>query len=325
MRVFLTGATGFLGNNLLRMLLADGHEVIANYRQSSLPESLAELDFHALQGGLNSSAIAAQIADGVDAIVHCAAQIQIGKTRLDECRKVNVEGTRSLAAMARERSIRFVHVSTVDTLAHAVDGKPVVEGQTRPAKPAATYVVTKREAEEVVSEKISNGLDAVIVHPGFMLGRWDWRPSSAEMMISVAKYRPPFAPGGGASVADVRDVSAGIIQAISRGKTGEHYILGGENLSYLNLWQRMAQVIGCRSPRFPLPNWVAGLSGMFGDLKTRFAGVEGTVNSMATRLGQLNHFYSSEKAINELAYSIRPVDEAIESCWAWIQERGWGK
>jgi dihydroflavonol-4-reductase len=323
MRVLLTGATGFLGNNLLRLLLSQGHSVCVAHRYRELPESLQDLEFESVPGDLTTPGFTSPWPRCVDAIIHSAAQIQIGRTRLAESRQVNVEATREIADYALAHGIRLVHVSTVDTLGHSVDGRPITEGQREPAKPPATYVTTKREAEAVVKGAIGQGLDAVVVHPGFMLGPWDWRPSSAEMMLAVAKVKPPFAPGGGASVCDVRDVAAGIVSAMQRGGHGEHFILAGENVSYLDLWQRMARVIGCRAPRVALPNWIAGISGWAGDLGTRITGRESNVNSMATRMGQLRHYYASSKAERELGYAMRPVDEAIEACWQWIRERGW--
>jgi dihydroflavonol-4-reductase len=156
-----------------------------------------------------------------------------------------------------------------------------------------------------------------------MLGRGDWKPSSAEMMLAVARLKPPLAPAGGASVTDVRDVAQGIVSAINQARTGENYILGGHNVSYLELWQRMATTIGCRTPRFALPNWMARAGGWAGDLKAIVTRNETNLNSMAAAMGQLQHYYSSAKAIEELDYTLRPLDEAIEQCWEWIKERGW--
>ncbi len=323
MRILLTGATGFLGNNLVRMLLDEGHQVTALIRQRSVPPALAGIDVDLRQAQLDSPELTEKIPDDFDCLIHCAAQIQIGRTELESSRRANVESTRILAGICRERGKRMIHVSTVDTLAYSHDGQPKTEQDREPRKPPAAYVVTKTEAENVFAAELTRGLDGVIVHPGFMLGPYDWRPSSAEMMIAVAKLRPPFAPAGGASVADVRDVAAGIIAAIERARTGENYILGGHNLSYFDLWRLMAAEAGVRPPRLVLPNWLARGAGMFGDVKARIVGRETNLNSMATAMGQLRHYYSSAKSQLELGYTVRPVEESIAACWRWVKDMGW--
>ena len=323
MHVVLTGATGFLGNNVLRLLLETNHRVTCLVRQDQVPESLAGLKVELLRCDLASRKLDQTLPRDFDSLVHCAAQIQIGRTKLTESRQSNVVATANLATLCRSMGRRMLHVSTVDTLAYSPDGSPQSEHDREPGKPPATYVVTKKEAEQVFYGEIERGLDGVILHPGFMLGRFDWKPSSAEMMLSVARLKPPFAPAGGASVADVRDVAQGVVAAITLSRTGENYILGGQNISYLELWQRMATTIGCRAPSFPLPNWLAWIGGRAGDLKSIVTRNETNLNSLAAAMGQLQHYYSSAKAAHELGYTLRPLDKAIEQCWEWIKERGW--
>ncbi len=323
MHIILTGATGFLGNNVLRLLLQGGHRVTCLVRQTQLPESLAGMSLQLLPCDLAAPQLQELFPTDFDLLIHCAAQIQIGRTKLAESRVSNVLSTANLASICRARSRRMVYVSTVDTLGYSIDGSPRVEHDCEPPKPPATYVVTKKEGEKAFASEMARGLDGTVVHPGFMLGRFDWKPSSAEMMISVAKIKPPFAPAGGASVADVRDVAQGIVSAMTRARSGEYYILGGHNVSYLELWQKMAKRIGCRAPRFRLPNWVARAGGLAGDLKAIVLRNETNLNSQAAAMGQLKHYYSSAKAMDELGYSLRPLDEAIEECWEWIKERKW--
>src|SRR5205085_12112707 len=117
-----------------------------------------------------------------------------------------------------------------------------------------------------VLEEVARGLNAVIVNPGFMLGPWDWRPSSGRMMLEVATRFTPLAPVGSFNVCDVRDVSAGAIAAAKQGQTGRKYILGGHNLSYFELWKKMAQVAGKRGPLFPAGPLQRMIGGAFGDL-----------------------------------------------------------
>ncbi|MFN9880268.1 MAG: NAD-dependent epimerase/dehydratase family protein, partial [Planctomycetota bacterium] len=267
MRVLLTGATGFLGNNLLRLLVAEGHEVQLTLRPGAGGRALAGLKFDPVPGDLtNVERLLAESSD-FDVLIHAAAMIQIGWSRLVESRQVNVTATERLAEFCRLKKRRMIHVSTVDTLAHAPDGRPRTESDREPGKPPISYVQSKREAEQKMLEQIEQGLDGIIIHPGFMLGPWDWKPSSGAMLLAIAGGPTPLAPAGGCSAVDVRDVADGILKAVDRGRRGERYILGGENLSYLELWQKMALAVGTRNgPRAKLPKWLAGIAGRVGDL-----------------------------------------------------------
>jgi dihydroflavonol-4-reductase len=145
------------------------------------------------------------------------------------------------------------------------------------------------------------------------------------MILAIANGPTPLAPAGGCSAVDVRDVAEGILAAMERGRSGERYILGGENLSYLELWQKMAAAVGKRGPKRKLPNWIAGTAGMFGDIAARLMRKEPVVNSGATAMGQLNHFYSSEKAARELGYRNGSIDEAITAEWKFLIDYGYAK
>jgi dihydroflavonol-4-reductase len=212
----------------------------------------------------------------------------------------------------------MIHVSTVDTLADCTS-QPVNETQTEPSKPPCSYVVSKREASDAFAAEVAQGLDGVTVLPGFMVGPWDWRPSSGEMMMAIYKNFLLFAPAGGCSVADVRDVAAGIVSAMEHGRAGEKYILGGENLTYLDLWQRMAKIMGRPAPKFVLPDWLAESAGRFGDLASKFLKEETQVNTGATRMGQLHHWVDSSKAKKELGYQTQSIDTALEDAWKWFK------
>jgi dihydroflavonol-4-reductase len=319
MRILLTGATGFLGNNLARQLLAEGHEILAAIRHSSDPRPLSELKLETIHLDLANPSEVNLAASDCDLIIHSAAIIHIGWTKLDASRNFNVESTRVLAAAARRKSVRMILISTVDTLAVS-DGKTLVtEEMQTPAKPPCAYVVSKRESEMAFLSEVDQGLDGVIVNPGFMVGPYDWKPSSGKMMLTLKKQPILFfAPGGGCSVVDVRDVAAGIVSAITHGRSGQRYILGGHNLSYLELWAMMATTMNKRPPVRRMRNWLAAAVGGAGDLWTNVSGREGDVNSASTKIGQMHSWYSSQKAETELGYRIGSVEDALADAWDWF-------
>ena len=325
MRILITGATGFLGNNLVRTLLADGHDVAVTMRSSSDRKPLDGLSVEIFNIDLNKPADVAMALTDVDVVIHSAAMIQIGWTKLEESRKFNVEATSLIAEAARRKNCRMIFISSVDALGVATEHEIGDEEKLDPPQPACSYVVSKREAESAMILEVAKGLDGVIINPGFMVGPYDWKPSSGAMMLAVATTFTPLAPGGGCSVADVRDVAEGIVSAIQHGRAGERYILGGENMSYFDLWNMMARVSGRKGPKGELPDWLAAAAGKVGDVMAYVSGKEPLVNSAATQMGQMFHFYSSEKAKLELGYRVGSVEDALGDAWDWFVANGYVK
>jgi dihydroflavonol-4-reductase len=331
MKLVLTGATGLLGNNVARLAVLLGHQVTCPVRKLG-DRSLVDLqvspvlvDFEAASQepavAKSAPTVWDELLKGCDAVVHSAALIHIGWQRQLESQRANVDLTDQIAAAACRAGVRFVHISTVDTLGYSVDGTPVAEGTRQPAKPASAYVRSKSAAEVVIQNWVQQGLDAVVLHPGFMLGPWDWKPSSGKMIWAIAKRQIPLAPAGGCSAVDVRNVARGVVQAITHGQKGQHYVLGGHNLTYVDLFREIAQVTNTVPPRWRLGPVVAAMAGWAGDLWTRISGNETDLNSALVRMGQLQHFYSSAKAVRELGYEVSPLQPAIRTAWDFLQSQ----
>lgn len=323
MRILVTGSTGLLGNNLVRQAIDDGHQVVALVRTKERPKALNDLDVELAYGDVTDPESVLRAAKGVDAILHSAAQIHLGWQNRELSHRVNVDGTRAIVAAAKREKARLVHVSTVNTLAIGNREGTVDEDTQHDGQVPCTYVVSKRQAEQVTVEAAQEGLEACIVHPGFMLGPWDWKPSSGRMLIEVGKRWTPLAPSGGCSVCDVRDVARGVLLAMERGTIGRHYILAGENMSYLQLWTKIAKVCGKLAP-MTIMRWPARiLVGLLGDLAASVRGVESDINSAALKMSGQFHCYSSQRACDELGYSIRPADESIADARTWFLQHGY--
>ena len=320
MRILLTGATGFLGNNLLRLLLEGGHDVVCTCRQGSDSRPFDGLNVDKLDVDFAELSSAGSILDRIEFVIHSAAFIHIGWECLQRSRQINVEATKVLAQAARLKEIPMILVSTVDVLGVAESDQPVDESKSELSNPACSYVVSKREAEVVFRQQLEQGLSGLIVNPGFVVGPWDWKPSSGKMLLEVGKNFTPLAPSGGCSVVDVRDVACGIVSAMQHGEPGANYILAGHNVSYLDLWTKMCEIAGSRPPRGTLPDWLNAVAGRVGDLQCWLTGKEPTVNSAATQMGALNHWYSSQKAVKELGYKMGPFEDAISDAWSWFEK-----
>ncbi len=323
--ILVTGATGLLGNSVVRELLARGERVRvlarADRSGSAKRAELDGLDVELVTGDLNDAQAVSQAVQGCRAVVHSAAMVHIGYQRLAEARQANVEGTANIAAACQRASCRMVHVSTVDTLPAAVSpDQPLREDDAGVPKIACTYVISKRESEAKVIEACGRGLDAVIVHPGFMLAPFDWKPSSGAMFLAVFKAPVVVAPRGTASVCDARDVASAIVSSIAAGRSGQHYILAGENLAYPELCRRMVEVIGQRKRVFRMGP-VIPAAARLADAWYRMSGAqERLFNGAAIAMGGLHHAYDSSKAEQELGYRRRALDETLRDAWQWLKQ-----
>ena len=320
MAILVTGATGLVGNNLVRTLLERGSSVRVLVREGSDPRPLAGLPVEVAYGDVRDPEAVRRASQGVEGVIHAAALVHIGRSRLEEQRRVNVEGTRHVAAAALAAGVRMVHVSSVDALGPKGQGEPADENSPGDRVFPCGYAITKRVAEEVVRDGVAQGLDAVIVNPGFMLGPWDWKPSSGRMLLQIAHRFTPLAPAGGCSFCDVRDVTRGILAAMELGRRGQNYILAGHNMSYLALWRLFAEVTGRKAPWFRAGPLLRVLGGRFGDLWGKISGREGDLNSASVAMSSQYHYYSSARAQNELGYAIRPAREPVEAAWQWFQQ-----
>lgn len=319
----VTGATGLVGNNVLRRLLDRGDAVRVLIRERSSRRPIADLPVETVVGDVADPVALDAAMRGVDLVVHAAAQVQIGWSGLERARKINVEGTRNVAEAALRGGAKMVHVSSVDALGIRLDGGFADEDTPTANGVPCPYVVTKREAEQALLRVVDNGLDASIVNPAFMLGPWDWRPSSGRMLLQVAKGRAVAAPRGSNSFCDVRDVASGILAAAERGATGRRYILAGVTMSYFDAWRLFADITGARRPIMRVGPVALAVAGRIGDFWGKVSGNEPDVNSAATAMAMQPRNFSSARAQKELGYAIRPLADTVRDAWRWFQEYGY--
>jgi dihydroflavonol-4-reductase len=321
--IFVTGASGLLGNCVVRELLARNIPVRALWRPGTPRRAIEGLDIQIIQGTLENGDALTRAVQGCQAVIHCAAMIHLGWTQLEESRQVNVEGTRRIVEACLVNAAKLIHVSTVDTLPAARSIEDPIDELCESGVPKipCSYVVSKREAEDVVRCAMDQQqLNAVIVNPGFMLGPYDWKPSSGRVMLGVSRALIPFATRGGCSLCDARDVASAIVNAVVQGQSGQSYILAGENITYRQLWANILETVG-RPRRVFWPYRAITVAGWFFDAANRLLPIrERSVNGAAIALGQLNNFYSSAKAARELDYRCRPSTETLGDTWRWLSE-----
>jgi dihydroflavonol-4-reductase len=310
MRVLVTGAAGFLGSHVVAALRADGHEVRALVRPGRPRTTIKTPGTEIAEGDLLDEKSLRQACRGVEALVHCAAQRGNWSRRLREQRQTNVEGTARLYRAAHDHHLaRIVHVSTIATLGGDRAGKP--RDETAICNLTALrfpYVDSKLESEERARSAAWVGMPVVIVNPGHLAGpRLDGRLPTAVAKLAQGRMR--WVPRGGVSVADVADVAQATVAALARGRVGERYVLGGHNLSHLEFYAALARAMGVAPPAHSIPAWVAwtlargaGALDLARLSRPRFA-------PEVFRAWGLYLYADSSKAVRELGYAIRPLEE----------------
>lgn len=319
--ILVTGATGLLGNAVTRELVSRGQRVHVLVRATSNQRALATLPVTIFEGEISDRPSIHRAMIGCSTVIHCAAHIHLGWSQLEHSRSINVGGTRNVAVTARDLGCRMVYISSVDALPVATNpARPISETCTgRPNVPCA-YVVSKREAESVVHEYSSAGLQSVVLYPGFMLGPYDWKPSSGRMFLEISKAPVVIAPGGGASVCDSRDVAQATVNVALQDLVGQRYILAGTNIRYQDLWNHMLRAMGQNRRALCFPYAVAASGPVFDAFNKILRRNNASPNGAEIAMGGLWHYYDSSKAQRELNYILRPLEETIFDAWRWLQQ-----
>lgn len=327
MTTLITGATGFLGSAVARQLLAAGHAVRALVRPNSDRRNLDGLDVELVEGDLTDAASLERAVRGCHALFHVAADYRLWIPDPDVAYRVNVDGSRTLMQAAMAAGVeRIVYTSSVATLGLNKDGSPADEDTpVSIADMIGHYKRSKYLAEEAVMALVrERGLPAVVVNPSAPVGPRDIKPTPTGRMIrDAASGRMPAFVDTGLNVVHVDDVAAGHLAAFRRGRVGERYILGGENMTLQEILAEVSRLAGRRAPRVRLPH---GLIMPVAYLAEAWAGVskrEPVVTVAGVRLARKRMFFSHDKARQELNYTARPASEALADAVQWFRENGY--
>jgi len=312
----VTGASGFLGHSLLPLLAGAGHRLRCLVRDASFATTHGET----MVGSLEDEASLTTALAGIEVVVHLAALVSFSRRDRAASFAINRDGTRRLAALARVAGVRrFLHVSSVVAVGYSE--QPAVLDETAPYggwRLRVPYCDSKRAAEAAVLAEVENGLDAVIVNPASMFGPGDRRKARNSLLDAARSGRVPFNPPGGANFADVRDVAAGCMAALSRGRTGERYILGGENLTGRQLLATVFAAAGRRPPRAMLPRPLLRALAAGAAVAERLVPLRPPLTAQILRMASVYFWYSSAKAERELDYQARPVAAAVRAAYDWL-------
>jgi dihydroflavonol-4-reductase len=346
MLALITGATGFLGSHVARVLAEQGAELRLLVRPTSDLRNLDGLNADRVVGDLRDGASISKALSGCDVVFHVAADYRLWVRDPDEMYRSNVEGTRSLLEAARKQGVRrVVYTSSVATMGftsnHAAaelrsawtgtGARPQASTVADEESPVSLadmighYKRSKFMAEQVAVEAARSGVDVVIVNPTTPIGERDIKPTpTGRIVVDFLKRKFPAYVETGLNLVDATECARGHMQALEKGRSGERYILGGENLTLKQILDRLAAITGLKSPTLKLPYAFAFAAGVVDEMVTgRLLGREPRATIDAVRMGRKMMFVSSAKAERELGWRMVAVDGALRRSVDWFRGNGY--
>jgi dihydroflavonol-4-reductase len=330
LKAFVTGATGFLGSHVARVLAEQGAELRLLVRPTSDLRNIADLNADRVTGDLRDAASIEKALAGCDIAFHVAADYRLWVRDPDEMYRSNVEGTRLLLEAARKHGVRrIVYTSSVATMGFisglnhnnvADEDSPVGV-----ADMIGHYKRSKFMAEQVAFEAAKSEVDVVIVNPTTPIGERDIKPTpTGRIVVDFLKRKFPAYVETGLNLVDATECARGHVHALEKGRRGERYILGGENLTLKQILDRLAAITGLKSPTVKLPYVFAFATGVVDEMITgRLLGREPRATIDAVRMGRKMMFVSSAKAERELGWRTVPVDGALRRSVEWFRANGY--
>jgi dihydroflavonol-4-reductase len=324
---FVTGASGFVGSAVARALIRSGYAVRVLVRRSSPRVNLEHVDLEIIEGDMLDAKAVAAAMKGARYVLHVAADYRLWALDPDELMRTNHGGTQVIMSAALAAGVeRIVYTSSVATLRLQASGRPADETISLfETEGIGAYKRSKIAAERLVERMVrDHGLPAVIVNPSTPIGPRDVRPTpTGRLVVEAASGRMPAFVDTGLNLVHVDDVAAGHVAALERGRVGERYILGGDNLTLAELLTRIALLTHRRRPRIHLPRAIIYPVAFCAEATARITGREPFVTLDGLRMSKYKMYFTSAKAERELGYQWRPIGEALNDALQWFRAMGY--
>lgn len=327
MKALVTGATGFIGANLVRELLKQGYQVRALVRKESSPRNIDGLQIEIAYGDLRDKVSLDTALDGCDVLFHVAAAYAFWTPDPGVVYETNVLGTENLLTAALARGIRrVVYTSTESTVGASQNGCLATEAlAASPCQLAGHYKKSKLEAEQLALKMCRDGLPLVVVNPTAPIGAFDVKPTpTGQLIVDFLNRRMPAYVNTGLNLVDVEDVARGHILAMEKGRPGERYIMGNKNLTLKEILAVLERITGIKAPRIRIPIWLALTAGYGDEFVTgRILGKQPRILVAAVKTSRKFRHFDCSKAINELGLPQTPVEDAFEKAVRWFTQNGY--
>jgi dihydroflavonol-4-reductase len=334
-RCLVTGANGFVGANVIRALIENGYNPIAFVRPKTNLENLKGLEIEIREGDLRDRDSVSRAMRGINYVFHVGAAYLFWAKNTDLFYETNIKGTLNVIEEALKSGVeRIVYTSTTGAIGLSRDSNPIDETVLEnppkwyfdPWNLGDHYARSKILAQKEVIRKIKEGADIVIVCPSAPIGWGDYKPTPTGLLILKFLNREiPFYSDVGFSFVNAKDVARGHVLALEKGKKGEIYILGGHNIFLSEFFDILSRITGLKKPlRLPrgLSSFLGQVVGFILELWAKISGNPPLITRAQARASLLNLFYSSEKAIRELGYTISPIEDAVKDAIRYFLEKG---
>lgn len=319
--VVVTGATGHIGNALVRELVAHGEKVRALVLPQEPVSSIEGLGIDLVYGDVRDYRSLVRAFFGAEVVYHLAGIVAIGTGKKRLLKEVNVDGTRNVVNACMDLGIsRLVYASSIHAFKEPPKGTPILETKDFDArKVEGDYAKSKAEATKIVLDAVASGLDAVIVHPTGVIGPYEYKLSNmGQLFVDFMRNRLYAIIDGAYDFVDVRDVAKGMVLAARFGRKGENYILSGEQITVRNMMSALEEETGITAPRRVLPQWFAIATGFFAEIYYKARRQQPLFTSYSVSTLSSNSLTSHNKASKELGYSPRPLKETIKDTVSWL-------
>jgi dihydroflavonol-4-reductase len=325
MTTLVTGAAGFLGSHVARQLVARGESVRVLMRASSSNRAISDLSLEYVTGDLRDAASLDRAMAGVNRVYHVAADYRLWAKRSKDIYDSNVGGTKNLLAAAKRASVeQLIYTSTVATI--AVD-RPELPNEFTDAKleeMVGHYKRSKWMAEREVLQAAKEGLPVIVAMPTTPVGPWDWKPTpTGKIILDFLNGKMPGYVETGLNFVGVEDCAAGHLLAAEKGKVGERYLLGAENLTLKGLLDLLAQITGLRAPGMKIPHGVALGVAYLDTAFSRLVGKEPQIPVEGVKIARHKMFVDASRAQRELGFQPGPVAAALERAVRWYRTNGY--
>ncbi|MEQ9619426.1 MAG: SDR family oxidoreductase [Deltaproteobacteria bacterium] len=325
MATLVTGATGFLGSHIARKLVERGDEVRILLRKTSKTINIDDIDAERVYGDVTDIDSIRSALQGCDRLFHTAGMVSFKQADYQKMEDINVKGTNNVFTAAMEAGVKkAVYTSSVAAIG-LKPGKELADEET-PFDPGSTdiqYILSKYYAEREALKFVEKGLPLVIVNPSIVIGAGDVYVSTSGMILWYCKRRLPGYTDGGINLVDAEDVAIGHLLAEEKGKVGEHYILSNRNITIKELFEVLERVTGIPRPKLKIPYFIA-LAGAYLAELVRIPAPNYVAMDVDSIKGTRHYWYfDNSKAVKELGFSPRPLEETIEKTVKWFRENGY--
>ncbi|MEA3496278.1 MAG: NAD-dependent epimerase/dehydratase family protein [Bacteroidota bacterium] len=321
MKILVTGADGFLGNNIIRELLVRKYDVKV-FLQKNRPDTFNELKIEKYTGDILEPESIIEASQDCDFIIHTAANTSVWPSKSKIVREVNIKGTQNIVNASLKNKIkRLVYIGTANSFGFGTInnlGNETKEFNSQ--KYGLDYITSKYEAQQFVIDSVKNkGLNAIILNPTFMIGPFDFKPTNRSLLLALINGALPGYSKGGRNFLHIKDAAFATCNALEKGKIGECYILGNENLTYKEFYKIAATQLKTKRPKLLIPKPFILFYGLLSETIAFITKKEPTLSYKMSKISIDTNFFSSEKAVKELGLPQTPIATAIDDAVDWFK------